>query len=336
MTAVEASKDYKITKKYKKRSKIEEIWRRLKRDRLAMFGLFMVILLVFLAIFADFIVDYETEVIKNNVPKRLQGPSKEHWLGTDELGRDILARLIYGSRISLSVGLVSVSISLVIGVTLGAIAGYYGGHIDNLIMRVADVFIAIPSILLAITIASVLGQNLLNLMIAVAISNIPQYIRITRASVLTVKDQEFVEAAKAIGAKNHRIILYHIIPNCMAPIIVQSTLRVAGAILATSSLSFLGLGVKPPIPEWGSMSTIFLPLNITSPSVGSISRKTALPVVDLPQPDSPTIPKVFPFPIEKDISSTALRVPCPVLKYFLRFFTSKIISFISIHSSPLI
>lgn len=238
---------------YKKRSQLADVWRRLKRNRMAMIGLAMLVLLAFLAIFAGVLVDYENDVIKSNIPERLQAPNPSHWMGTDELGRDILSRLVYGSRISISVGLVAVSISLLIGGTLGAIAGYYGGIPGGLIMRLADIFIAIPDILLALTIVAAVGQNLVNLMLAVGISCVPSYIRITRAAVLTVKDQEFVEAAKAIGAKNGRILFRHVLPNCLAPIIVHVTLRVAGAILAIAGLSFLGLGVKPPSPEWGSM-----------------------------------------------------------------------------------
>ena len=156
-------------------------------------------------------------------------------------------------RISLFVGIISVSIALSIGGFLGAIAGYYGGKIDNVIMRVLDVILAVPTILLAITIVASLGASMMNLMIAVGISNIPGFARIVRASVLSVKDQEFIEAAKAIGAKDHIIIMKHVLPNSMAPIIVYATLKVATAIMATASLSFIGLGVQPPTPEWGSM-----------------------------------------------------------------------------------
>lgn len=253
MEGIKSDKQAINKKKYKKRGMFEDTWNRLKRDKLAMIGLGMIVILFLLAVFVDVIYDYDTQVIKSDIPNRLQSPSKEHFFGTDELGRDIFARIIYGARISLAAGFVAVSFSILIGVPLGAVAGYYGGRIENIIMRTSDVFIAIPHILLAITIASVLGQNLLNLMIAIAVANVPQYIRITRASVLTVRDQEFVEAAKATGAKDFRIILLYILPNCLAPLIVHSTLRVAGAIISTSALSFLGLGVKPPMPEWGSM-----------------------------------------------------------------------------------
>ena len=237
----------------KKRSQWLEVWQRLKRNKMAMFGLFILTVVVFAAIFADLIADYETVVIAQNLSDRLQGPSANYWLGTDEFGRDIFARLIHGTRVSLMVGVLSVSIAVVIGGSLGAVAGYYGGKLDNVIMRVMDVFMAVPSILLAIAIVSALGANIVNLMFAISISSIPQYARILRASVLSVRDQEFIEAAKAIGANDFRIIFRHIIPNALAPVIVQAALGVAGAILSTAGLSFIGLGIQPPEPEWGAM-----------------------------------------------------------------------------------
>lgn len=243
----------KIKSKYKKRSQISDVWMRLKRNKLAMLGLIILTILILTAIFADFIADYDTEVTKINVIERLEGPSSEHWFGTDEYGRDIFARIVHGTRTSLFVGVISVGIALSIGGLLGSIAGYYGGRLDNAIMRVLDVLLAIPSILLAITIVTALGRGLTNLMIAVGISNIPGFARVVRASVLNVRDQEYIEAARAIGAKDYQIIFQHVLPNCLAPIIVLSTLKVAGAIMATAGLSFIGLGVEPPRPEWGSM-----------------------------------------------------------------------------------
>jgi peptide/nickel transport system permease protein len=240
-------------KSNKKRSQLSEVWRRLRKNKMAMVGLIILTILILLAVFANKIADYDEVAIKQNTSVRLQGPSKEHWLGTDEFGRDIFARLIHGSRVSLLVGIVAVGIAILIGGTLGAIAGYYGGKIDNIIMRIMDVFLAIPSILLAIAIVSALGSNLFNLMLAIGVSSIPGYARIVRASVLTVKDQEFIEAARAVGASDSRIIRKHIIPNALAPVIVQGTLGVASAILSTAGLSFIGLGVPKPQPEWGSM-----------------------------------------------------------------------------------
>ena len=237
----------------KKRSMAAEVWMRLCRNKMAMIGLAILLVLVFCAIFANQLADYETLVIKQDMSIRLQEPSAEHWLGTDEYGRDILARLIHGSWISLVVGLVSVSISLVVGGLCGALAGYYGGIIDNVIMRVMDVLLAVPSILLSITIVAAFGTNLFNVMVAIGMSSVPGYARIVRAAVLSIKDQEFVESSRSIGTGTLRIILQEIIPNCLAPIIVQATLGVASAILSTASLSFIGLGVQQPVPEWGAM-----------------------------------------------------------------------------------
>ena len=237
----------------KKRSQWVEVWRRLKRNKMAVLGLIILIILVLLAVFADVIANYDNVVIKQNLAHRLQGPSAAHWLGTDEFGRDIFARLVHGTRVSLQVGIVAVGISIVIGGILGAVAGYYGGKLDNTIMRIMDIFLAVPSILLAIAIVSALGPSIINLMLAISISSVPSYARIVRASVLSIRDQEFIEAAKAIGASNTRIIFRHIIPNSLAPVIVQATLGEASAILSTAGLSFIGLGIQPPAPEWGSM-----------------------------------------------------------------------------------
>ena len=237
----------------KKRSMALEIWRRLRKNKMAMLGLVILVMLALTAIFADVIADYDTKVIAQDIKNRLQGPSMEHWCGTDEFGRDIFARLVHGSRVSLVVGLISVSISLLMGGALGAIAGYYGKTADNIIMRIMDIFLAVPSILLAMTIVAALGTSLINVMLAIGVSGIPGYARIVRASVMSIKDQEFVEASRAIGAKSPTTIFREILPNCLAPIIVQATLSVAGAILSTASLSFIGLGVQPPSPEWGAM-----------------------------------------------------------------------------------
>lgn len=237
----------------KKRSPWLEVWQRLKRNKMAMAGLFILSVIVLVALFADVIADYDTVVIAQNLKDRLQGPSAQYWLGTDEFGRDIFARIIHGARVSLMVGVLSVGIAIVVGGGLGAVAGYYGAKLDNTIMRIMDIFLAVPSILLAIAIVSALGANLINLMLAISISSIPTYARVVRASVLTIRDQEFVEAARAIGASDSRIIFRHIIPNALSPVIVQGALGVAGAILSTAGLSFIGLGIQPPEPEWGAM-----------------------------------------------------------------------------------
>ncbi|MDR3258196.1 MAG: ABC transporter permease [Fusobacteriaceae bacterium] len=237
----------------KKRSQWREVWRRLKKNKMALLGLAILSVLIILAIFADVIANYDRIAIKQNLPIRLNAPTMAHFFGTDEFGRDIFARIVHGARVSLKVGLISVSLSIIWGGTLGSIAGYYGGRLDNTIMRIMDIFLAIPSILLAIAIVSALGPNMINLMVAISISSVPRYARIVRASVLTIRDQEFVEAARAIGASNARIIYRHIIPNVLAPVIVQGTLGVASAILSTAGLSFIGLGIQPPAPEWGNM-----------------------------------------------------------------------------------
>lgn len=250
---METTQNVKEVRKTKKRSQWGEVWRRLKRNKMAMVGLAIIIVLSLLAIFADQIADYDTMAIKQNPSNRMASPNSQNWLGTDDLGRDIFARMIHGARVSLVVGIVAVGFAIVVGGSLGAIAGFYGGKIDNTIMRIMDIFLAIPSILLAIAIVSALGGSLFNLMIAVGISSIPQYARIVRASVLSVKDEEFIESARAAGANDTRIILKHIIPNCLAPVIVQGTLGVASAILSTSGLAFIGLGIPKPQPEWGSM-----------------------------------------------------------------------------------
>lgn len=238
--------------KHKKRTgQLEDVWKRLKKSKLALTGLLIIAIMVIIAVFADFIAPYD--YAEQDLYATLQFPSSAHIFGTDEFGRDIFSRMVYGSRISLVVGFIAVGISVVAGGFLGAIAGYYGGKIDNIIMRFMDILLSIPAILLSIAILAALGPGLMNLMIATGISAIPGYARIVRASVLSVKEQEFVEAARAVGSGNIRIIMKHIIPNSLAPLIVQATLGIASAILTAAGLSFIGLGVQPPTPEWGAM-----------------------------------------------------------------------------------
>lgn len=234
-----------------KRGQWGDVWHRLRKNTLAMIGLGIISVIILSAVFADVIAPYNFR--EQNLYRIAEGPSIDHPLGTDDLGRDILSRIIHGTRISLMVGLVSVSISAIIGGVLGAVAGFYGGRIDNVIMRIMDVMLAIPSILLAIAIVSAFGGGLVNVMIAVGISSVPTYARIVKASVISIKEQEFVEAARSIGAGDLRIIVKHILPNSLAPIIVQGTLGVASAILSAAGLSFIGLGIQPPTPEWGAM-----------------------------------------------------------------------------------
>ena len=242
-----------ILRKFKKKTPMQEIMIRFFRNKLAVIGMIIFASLVLLAIFADQIADYETEAIKINIPERLQGPSAEHWLGTDESGRDVFARIIHGGRTSLWIGFVATLFSLAIGGILGSVSGYFGGWLDEVIMRTMDVMLCLPEMLLAIAIVAAWGSSVPNMILAIGISRIPRFARIVRSSVLTVRGSDYVEAAKAIGATNGFIICRHIIMNCIGPIIVQITLIFATAILAISSLSFLGLGIKPPAPEWGNM-----------------------------------------------------------------------------------
>ncbi|HEX7127850.1 MAG TPA: nickel transporter permease [Thermodesulfobacteriota bacterium] len=233
------------------RSPWREASRRLQRNRAAIVGLAVIGLLLVIGLLAPVVAPYS--YYDTSLGNRIQPPSAAHWLGTDDLGRDVLSRIVYGARISLLIGVLSVGISLAIGLPLGAVAGYAGGLVDSVIMRVMDVMLAFPSFLLAVMIAGILGPSLANAMIAIGVVQVPRYVRILRASVLSVKAEPFVEAASALGAPSGRILVRHVVPNCLAPLIVQSTLGVASAILEAAGLSFLGLGAQPPSPEWGAM-----------------------------------------------------------------------------------
>lgn len=235
----------------KKRSQYRDVYRRLMKNKLAVLGMTIVAGLLICAIFADYIAPFPYD--EQDLPNRFLYPSWEHPMGTDNFGRDILSRVIYGGRISLAVAFLAVAIGLVIGGILGGTAAFYGGKYENIVMRFIDIMMAVPSILLAISISAALGSGVSNAAIAIGFGAIPTFARVTRASVLATKDQEYVEAARAIGASDFRIIFRHILPNALSPIIVQSTLRLAESILVISSLSFIGLGVQPPIPEWGSI-----------------------------------------------------------------------------------
>lgn len=235
----------------KKSNQFLEIFLRLCRNKSAMLGLIILLVLVFCAVFAQWVAPYDYAA--QHLADRFHSPDAQHLFGTDNLGRDIFSRVVYGARISLVVGISSVCLAAGIGIVLGAVAGYYGGLFDNILMRVMDVLLAIPNLLLAISIAATLGSGMQNLVLAIGLGAAPGYARIVRASILSLKDQEFVEAARAVGASDFHIITSHILPNCLAPIIVQMTLGVATAILSTASLSFIGLGIAPPTPEWGSM-----------------------------------------------------------------------------------
>ena len=243
----------------KQRSLWQDAWRRFKKNRTAMIGLAFFLFLIAIAI-TTLVIDlatgnefYRNNVINQDLFGRLQGPSKEHLFGQDEFGRDMLLRMIWAVRYSLFMGSAAVIIGMVCGGVLGAMSGYYGKTVDAVIMRAMDILLAIPSMLLATAIVAALGTSLVNVLIAIAISYVPTFARTVRASVLTVKDQEFIDAARAIGCHDGEIIFKYIIPNAMAPIIVQATVGLAGAILSIAGLSFLGLGIQPPTPEWGAM-----------------------------------------------------------------------------------
>ena len=238
---------------YKKRGQLSIIWNRLRKNKLAMLGLAILVVMVALAVCADWIADYDTNVTGMNMAERLQTPSAKHWFGTDSYGRDVFARIIHGSRLSLSLSIFAMLAAVAIGSIIGAIAGYYGGRVDDVLMRLMDILLAIPPMLMSISIVAALGHSMVNLMIALSLAYIPVFARVIRSSILTVKGQEFIEAAKACGTSNARIILRHIIPNAIGPIIVQATLAMGSTILIISSLSFMGMGIQPPQPEWGTM-----------------------------------------------------------------------------------
>lgn len=239
--------------KYRRRSQLGSVVYRLKKNKLAMFGLFLLLAMILIAVCADFIANYDEMVIGQNIKERLKLPSAAHWFGTDHFGRDIFARVVHGSRISLSLSIIAMLFAVAAGAIIGAIAGYYGGRTDDVIMRLMDILLSIPPMLMSISIVAALGQSMVNLLIALGIAYVPVFARVIRSSILSVKGQEFIEAAKACGTSDARIILKHIIPNAIGPIIVQATLAMGSVILIISSLSFMGLGVKPPAPEWGTM-----------------------------------------------------------------------------------
>lgn len=228
-----------------------EAWHEFKKNKIAVAGFCIVLFFILLAIFAPWIA--KEGINAQNTADRLLPPSAEYWLGTDDFGRDILSRIIYGARISLWVGFSAVVGSVIVGSILGIIAGYYGRWVDTIISRFFDIMLAFPSILLAIAIVAVLGPSLRNALIAIAIINVPNFGRLIRSKVLSIKEDEYITAAKGIGMRDFRILFSHILPNSMAPVIVQGTLAIATAILEAAALGFLGLGAQPPAPEWGKM-----------------------------------------------------------------------------------
>ncbi len=235
----------------KRRTHLLIVWRRFKRNKIALVGLFIVMLYFLTALFAPYIAPYDP--YKQDLSKSFAPISWKHPFGCDEFGRDLLSRIIYGSRISLIIQLGSIVIALIIGVALGAIGGYYGGKLDEIIMRFMDILLAFPGILLALAIISILGPSLKNLIIAIGIYSVPQFARITRGAVIAIKENEYIKAAKAIGESDLSIIGLYVLPNALSPIIVQTTLRMATILLTAAGLGFLGLGVQPPTPEWGAM-----------------------------------------------------------------------------------
>jgi peptide/nickel transport system permease protein len=228
-----------------------DVWIRLRRNPGAFAGLIIVVVLVFAAIFAPLIAHYDP--LAQNIQAGAQAPSWEHPLGTDKLGRDMFARILFGARISIRIGFVAVGLAISVGTVIGLVAGYFGGKIESLLMGAMDLMLAFPSIILAIAIATILGPSINNLMIAVGIVYIPQYARLCRSAVLAVKETEYIEAARALGALAPRILIRHVLPNILAPLLVQATLGIATAELEAAGLSYLGLGARPPTPEWGAM-----------------------------------------------------------------------------------
>lgn len=238
---------------YKKRSQLGSVCRRFAKSRTAMAGLVILVLLVLTALCYPLFLDYAQDVVGQNIRERLQTPNLAHPFGTDQYGRDVLARVIWGTRISLSASLVIITVATVFGALFGALAAYYGGKVDNLIMRMMDVFYALPFNLMAICIVASLGNGIFNLGLACVIGVIPGFTRVFRSAILPIRNQEYIEAARACNTTDWRILTKHILPNALGPIIVQATLNLVITILAIAGLSFIGLGIQSPTPEWGAM-----------------------------------------------------------------------------------
>jgi peptide/nickel transport system permease protein len=237
-----------------RRTQFSLFWIRFRRNKLALFGAFLIGVMVILAIFAPLIAPYDPNA--QDLNNLVATPSPDHWLGTDDLGRDVLSRIIFGARVSVAASILPTTMALLVGVPLGLIAGYYRGFLDEgLIMRVIDALQAFPFLILALALAAMLGPGFFNAMIAIAVGFIPAFVRIERGQVLHAAAQEYIQSARALGAGDMRILLRHILPNTMAPLLVQTSVAMAAAILAEAGLSFLGVGVQPPTPSWGSMLT---------------------------------------------------------------------------------
>ena len=240
-------------KTVKKRSAFASAMHRFMKNKLSVLGLIIFIFLVFVSLTADFFFDYEEQAIAQNIMNRYQGFSGEHFFGTDQYGRDMFVRIVFGARISLIIGLSASAVAIIAGSAIGSIAGYFGGRVDGILMRVMDVFLAIPNMLLAICLVASMGSNIPNLIIASAVAQTPKVARLVRGNVMQMKNSEFVEAARITGAKTKHIITKHILPNTVGIIIVQATIVCSFTMLSVASLSFIGLGIAPPTPEWGSM-----------------------------------------------------------------------------------
>jgi len=228
-----------------------EVLRRFSKNPIILIGTMIIVLMIFVGTFAPYLAPYKPSKMYSR--NRREAPGKQFWLGTDRLGRDMLSRLIWGTRVSLVIGVLAVSVSLVIGLTIGMISGYYGGLLDEILMRIMDIIFAFPSLLLAIALIAVTGPSMRNIIFVVGLIRIPRFARILRGTVLSIKEKEFIEAARALSKSDIGIMLQHILPNCIAPLTVEASLSIATAIITESALSFLGIGVRPPTPSWGQM-----------------------------------------------------------------------------------
>ena len=246
------------------REQFAEFWRRFRKNKSAVAGLLILVLLVGMALFADLIVPY-ARCVEQVGADRLQGPSAAHFFGTDEFGRDLFARVVHGSRYSLFIGVATSLMALAAGAVLGASAGYFGGMVDNVICRIVDVFMCVPPILLSLAVVAALGTSVRNLIVAITISCIPGNVRLIRSVVLTVAEQDYVEVARSYGASNARIIFRYVLPNAMGPIIVNTTMAISDMILSAAGLSFIGMGIQPPSPEWGALLSAAQTYIFTSP-----------------------------------------------------------------------
>ena len=251
MAAVKERKKDRAGEQVKKENRAKTIFIRLFRNKVAIVAAVVLILMLLIAIFAPVITPYKFSAINPSIKN--QGPSLAHWFGTDDMGRDILSRIMYGGRYSLTIAIIAVACAIVVGMIIGAVAGYFGGACDNILMRILDVFQAIPDMILTIAISAALGSGFDKTVMALAISRVPNFCRILRANVLQVRNQEYVEAAEAIGCSRFRQIRKYIVPNAWTPLIVAGTMQVASVILSLAALSYIGLGIKQPLPEWGAM-----------------------------------------------------------------------------------